>query len=873
MINKTNVLATIMIVDNIFEEIQILSKILTRSGYKVRCVKSGKEALESINDILPDLILLDVKMPELDGYEVFTILKKNEKTANIPVLFLSGLNESGNKIRAFEVGGVDFITKPFKNKEIILRIKSHLEIRDLYLKLENVNKELQIELDEHKKQKETTNKINRLYSILYNIDETIVKIHDKKLLFNEICRIAFSNGNFLMSWIGIINKDNKVDVVASAGFTEDYLNKINIDLNDEIRSNGPTGRAIKSGHYAFSNDIINDPTMNPWKKDAIRLGYNSSASFPFKISEKVIGSITIYSNEVGFFTQDEIKLIEKLASNLSFAIEFIENEEVRKKTEKSLLESKAHIKLISNNFTSGMIYQLMIKPDGSRKFTYLSNSVKQLYGITPEEGMLDANLIYSKLNKDDIESLMKIEAESIKNLSIFKVEIRIKDIFGNERWSYLVSTPILMDDGVIFFDGIEFIITDRKLTENIIKAHLRINEFAFNHSLNELLQKILDEVCNITNSTIGFYHFVETDQKTISLQAWSTNTIKNYYKATCHESNYNLDNAGIWADCIREKKAIIHNNYELIKNKKEVPEGYESLVREIVVPIIRDGLIVAIIGVGNKVVEYNEKDLNLVSYFADIAWEITQKKLTDEKILKLNEELEERVIKRTEELANSNKELESFSYSVSHDLRAPLRAIDGFSNILIENYSEKLGSEGERLLNKVIDSSKKMSSLINDILAFSRTNRKEIHRSEIDMKFIVESIYNEITSEEEKSKINFSVTDLPKTNADEPMIKQIWTNLISNAIKFTSKIEKPKIEIDFKKEEDKNIYFITDNGIGFDMNYAYKLFGVFQRLHSESEFKGTGVGLAIVKSIISKHSGKIWVNSEPNIGSSFYFYL
>ena len=105
------------------------------------------------------------------------------------------------------------------------------------------------------------------------------------------------------------------------------------------------------------------------------------------------------------------------------------------------------------------------------------------------------------------------------------------------------------------------------------------------------------------------------------------------------------------------------------------------------------------------------------------------------------------------------------------------------------------------------------------------------------------------------------------------MIKQIWTNLISNAIKFTSKIEKPKIEIDFKKEEDKNIYFITDNGIGFDMNYAYKLFGVFQRLHSESEFKGTGVGLAIVKSIISKHSGKIWVNSEPNIGSSFYFYL
>ncbi len=248
------------------------------------------------------------------------------------------------------------------------------------------------------------------------------------------------------------------------------------------------------------------------------------------------------------------------------------------------------------------------------------------------------------------------------------------------------------------------------------------------------------------------------------------------------------------------------------------------------------------------------------------------KKAQDD-IRKLNDELEQKVIERTSQLQSVNKELESFSYSVSHDLRAPIRAINGYTRIIIEDYSEKLDDEGTKVLQAIINNSKKMGELIDDLLAFSKLGRKQVSFSEINMTDLVCSVQEELLFEGMKNTPKFKVSKLSPAMGDQSLIKQVWINLISNAIKYSGHKENTTIEITAHKTAASVIYKITDEGAGFDMAYYDKLFGVFQRLHSQEEFEGTGIGLAIVQKIINRHNGTVWAKSKINEGTSFYFSL
>ena len=234
---------------------------------------------------------------------------------------------------------------------------------------------------------------------------------------------------------------------------------------------------------------------------------------------------------------------------------------------------------------------------------------------------------------------------------------------------------------------------------------------------------------------------------------------------------------------------------------------------------------------------------------------------------------EKELLKRTTELESANKELEAFSYSVSHDLRAPLRAIDGFSRVMLEEYTDKLDDEGKRYLNIVRDNTQKMGQLIEDLLALSRLGRKEMQVSRIDMAKLAKTVYDELKEANPGRNIQLEIKTLPPAYGDQAMIHQVFVNLLSNAIKFTRFKENAVIEIGSIARMNENVYYVKDNGVGFDMQYLNKLFGVFQRLHSAEDFEGTGVGLAIVQRIIHRHGGKVWAEGKVNEGATFYFNL
>jgi light-regulated signal transduction histidine kinase (bacteriophytochrome) len=242
-------------------------------------------------------------------------------------------------------------------------------------------------------------------------------------------------------------------------------------------------------------------------------------------------------------------------------------------------------------------------------------------------------------------------------------------------------------------------------------------------------------------------------------------------------------------------------------------------------------------------------------------------------IMSFNQQLEQKVEVRTSELESANRELESFSYSVSHDLRAPLRKINSFINIFIERFKVPIDAENRLLLDRIVANSNKMGKLIDDLLAFARIGKIELEKKPISMTQIVKNLSDDVGKQESGRNIQFSLHALPQITADPTAITQVWENLISNAVKYTANREVATIEIDSQVTRDEVVYFIKDNGSGFDMKHYEKLFTAFERLHSNSEFEGTGVGLAIVQRILDKHGGRIWAESEKDKGTTFFFSL
>lgn len=422
-------------------------------------------------------------------------------------------------------------------------------------------------------------------------------------------------------------------------------------------------------------------------------------------------------------------------------------------------------------------------------------------------------------------------------------------------------------------------ISSQKRINDIHLSRIHLMRFADAHSLDELMTEALDEVERLTESCIGFYHIFDAATNEIILKAWSTQTTDTFCGVAARDSHYALKQAGVWVDCLRLGQATIYNDYAVLPHKKGLPEGHAPVVRLLAVPVHRNGEVVAILGVGNKASDYTDADVHTVTLFADLTWDVTRQKQMQNKLFakrdelkQANELLEQRVQQRTADLQAAIRERESFSYSVSHDLRAPLRHISSYSSILIEEYGPALPYEARTYLDRMRGAANQMGALIDHLLELSKVARATIRPEPVDLSAAAGAILNMLQETEPHRLVCQEVQPGLSVQGDMHLINQLLGNLLGNAWKYTAKTPFPRIAIGKTITSGKEVFYVTDNGAGFDMNYQSKLFKPFERLHG-SDFDGVGIGLATSHQIIERHGGRIWGEGEVGKGATFYFTL
>jgi PAS domain S-box-containing protein len=483
-----------------------------------------------------------------------------------------------------------------------------------------------------------------------------------------------------------------------------------------------------------------------------------------------------------------------------------------------------------------------------------SDRCKALFGIRPDETM-SYQRFSEALHPDDRDRTDKAVKDALDNHKDYNIDYRSLWPDGSIHWLAAKGRGYYDAAGkTMRMEGVVIDISERKrMEEELLKFNTKLEQMILERtrelqSAQESLQRQREEQQIIFDSVPAWIFYKDKENRFIRVnQAFSDvmGMSKEQLEGKAMIDLYPKEQAdAFWKD---DMKVV-----ESGRPKRNIIESMDS----------PEGTL----WVQTDKIPYRDAQGNIAGIIG-CTIDITELKNAENKITKLNEQLNEKI----GQLEGVNKELEAFSYSVSHDLRAPLRAVDGYTRILLEDYESSLDDEGKRVCSVISEGARGMGRLIDDLLAFSRTGRTNMQYSDVNMTALAKAVFFELTTPENRKRVDFHVGQLPLAHGDPTLIKQVFMNLLSNAVKFSSKIKRAEINVDAEQIGEETVYTIKDNGAGFDMRYVEKLFGVFQRLHSTREFEGTGIGLAIVQRIIKRHGGRVWAEGKIDGGATFYF--
>jgi PAS domain S-box-containing protein len=433
---------------------------------------------------------------------------------------------------------------------------------------------------------------------------------------------------------------------------------------------------------------------------------------------------------------------------------------------------------------------------------------------------------------------------------------------GKPFWANAVITPLRDKAGTLRgFAKVTRDLTERRQAEERLQALVQLNEMT-GASLQGITDFALESAVTLTNSTIGYLAFMNEDESVLTMHSWSKTAMAECAMQT-KPMVYPVATTGLWGEAVRQRKPVFTNDY-LAPNplKKGLPEGHVPVLRHMNAPIFDGERIVIVAGVGNKDAPYDDSDARQLTLLMQGMWLLVQRKRAEESLARYAQQLEV-----------ANRELEAFSYSVSHDLRTPLRSLDGFSLALIEDFGDTLDDSAKDYLHRIRAASQRMGTLIDDLLKLSRVTRHELDRRTVDLSRLAHAVEQELRGVEPARNVEFIVEDGLVGVGDEHLLRILMQQLLENAWKFTGRRPCARIEFGHALSEGQTVYFVRDNGVGFDMAYAHNLFGAFQRLHAAVEFPGSGIGLATVQRIVHRHGGRIWAEAGLGKGATFYFTL